>query len=183
MHAFCFDSVWSIDRPHTPIHTIISCHWSTLESLGSRGLKAFGVKSSFVAGLQRASDAFGHTACDWLTYYNYFQTECKRLRPNPRKLIFTATPMSMSAETRAILDHFMALPQGSKVQAEYIWIGGTGQDIRSKTKTLSSKPSNVEELVRSCINTLRLNIQFIRLIAANLELRWQLYRPSPWRRL
>lgn len=51
---------------------------------------------------------------------------------------------------RAIFDYFMSLPQGEKVQAEYIWIGGTGQDVRSKTRTLASKPKDVKELVRLC---------------------------------
>lgn len=41
---------------------------------------------------------------------------------------------------------YMSLPQGSKVQAEYVWIGGTGQDLRCKTRTLDAKPSAVGEL-------------------------------------
>lgn len=46
----------------------------------------------------------------------------------------------------AVFKKFMSLPQGDKVQAEYIWIGGSGSDIRSKTKTLASKPQTVDEL-------------------------------------
>lgn len=40
----------------------------------------------------------------------------------------------------------MSLEQGTKVQAEYVWIGGSGQDLRCKTRTLDSKPESVEEL-------------------------------------
>jgi len=36
-----------------------------------------------------------------------------------------------------VFNHYMTLPQPSnKIQAEYFWIGGSGSDIRCKTKTL-----------------------------------------------
>ena len=31
-------------------------------------------------------------------------------------------------------------------QAEYIWVGGTGQDLRCKSMTLQAVPASVEEL-------------------------------------
>jgi len=46
----------------------------------------------------------------------------------------------------AALREFMELPQGKKVQATYIWIGGSGEDIRSKTKTLESAVTSIKEL-------------------------------------
>lgn len=45
-----------------------------------------------------------------------------------------------------ILDRFLNLDQGGRVSAEYVWIGGTGSDLRSKTKSLSKKPASVKEL-------------------------------------
>lgn len=45
-----------------------------------------------------------------------------------------------------VLFRYMSLDQGTKVQAEYVWIGGSGQDLRCKTRTLDSKPESVEEL-------------------------------------
>ena len=45
-----------------------------------------------------------------------------------------------------ILDRFLPLDQGDKIAAEYVWIGGTGSDLRSKTKTLKKKPSSVKDL-------------------------------------
>ena len=47
---------------------------------------------------------------------------------------------------KAVLEKYMTLSQGFKVQATYIWIDGTGQGIRSKTKTLDKKPEKLEEL-------------------------------------
>jgi glutamine synthetase len=45
-----------------------------------------------------------------------------------------------------VLDKYMALPQGTRVQAEYVWIGGSGQDLRSKTMTLEAVPKSVADL-------------------------------------
>lgn len=43
--------------------------------------------------------------------------------------------------------HFMSLPQpADKIQVEYVWIGGSGQDLRSKTKTVDHVPSSPAEL-------------------------------------
>jgi len=40
----------------------------------------------------------------------------------------------------SVYEHYMTLPQPEDVlQAEYIWIGGTGQDLRCKTKTIVGK--------------------------------------------
>jgi len=46
----------------------------------------------------------------------------------------------------ALLNEFLTLDQFGKVQAEYIWIGGNGLDLRSKTKTLNEAPQSIEDL-------------------------------------
>jgi glutamine synthetase len=39
----------------------------------------------------------------------------------------------------AVYNDFMTLPTGKSIQAEYIWIGGSMQDLRCKTRTLPFK--------------------------------------------
>ncbi len=46
----------------------------------------------------------------------------------------------------AILPRFLSLPQNGKVAAEYVWLGGSGADLRSKTRTLDKLPKSPEEL-------------------------------------
>ena len=41
---------------------------------------------------------------------------------------------------------YMSLPLSGVCQAEYIWIGGSGEDLRSKSKTLAERPTSVEQL-------------------------------------
>ena len=45
-----------------------------------------------------------------------------------------------------VLPKYLSLDQGRKVQCEYIWIGGSGLDIRAKTRTLPKKVTNVKEI-------------------------------------
>jgi len=53
---------------------------------------------------------------------------------------FSPHPLSLDVQAR-----FLALDQGDKVQAEYVWIGGNNE-LRCKTKTLDSPFSGPDEL-------------------------------------
>ncbi|BDA46382.1 Glutamine synthetase cytosolic isozyme [Coccomyxa sp. Obi] len=46
----------------------------------------------------------------------------------------------------SILPRFLALPQNGKIAAEYVWIGGSGSDLRSKTRCLDKIPKTPEDL-------------------------------------
>lgn len=66
----------------------------------------------------------------------------------------TAAPIfGTTGELKALLDpsiarHFLTTLTdcGGKIVAEYVWIGGTGQDLRSKARTLPKKPESVDDL-------------------------------------
>jgi len=55
--------------------------------------------------------------------------------------------MSASGKNYEMLNKYLSLEQGDKVQCEYIWIGGTGDvDIRCKTRTLPKKVESLEDI-------------------------------------
>lgn len=46
---------------------------------------------------------------------------------------------------KQLRSHYYELDQGDRVQAMYIWVDGTGQGIRAKTRTLDSEPMKPED--------------------------------------
>eukprot|EP01084_Bolivina_argentea_P182846 315595_1 len=55
-------------------------------------------------------------------------------------------PQSKVGKNYEMLNKYLSLDQGDKVQVEYIWIGGSGMDIRAKTRTLPNKITNIKDI-------------------------------------
>ncbi|CAH0517378.1 unnamed protein product [Peronospora belbahrii] len=47
---------------------------------------------------------------------------------------------------RRVYDQYMSLDTGDATLAEYVWIGGSGQDLRCKTKTLTKEVNSLADL-------------------------------------
>lgn len=54
--------------------------------------------------------------------------------------------MTLTLTNKTVLDRYLRLDQGSSVQAMYVWINGTGEHLRAKTRTLKAPPNDVKDL-------------------------------------
>ena len=54
------------------------------------------------------------------------------------------TVSDSSRLNKILRPHYLSLPQGDYCQVSYIWLDGSGQGLRSKTKTLDKEPESIE---------------------------------------
>jgi len=51
-----------------------------------------------------------------------------------------ALGLSLAATNKSVIAKYMGLPQGDRCQVMYVWIDGTGEGLRAKTKTMETEP-------------------------------------------
>ena len=88
-----------------------------------------------------------------------------------------------AATNKAVLDRYMRLPQpDDKIMATYIWIDGTGEYVRAKTRTIDFVPKhpsgNIESLSRFHQNDDVTRCGVVDCRTARVELRRKLMFPS-----
>ncbi|XP_053733596.1 glutamine synthetase-like [Synchiropus splendidus] len=55
--------------------------------------------------------------------------------------------VSVSSQlNKTVRQHYMGLSQGTKCQVTYIWIDGSGEGLRNKTRTLDKEPTSIDEI-------------------------------------
>ncbi|XP_030623820.1 glutamine synthetase-like [Chanos chanos] len=51
-----------------------------------------------------------------------------------------------SCLNKGLRHHYLALPQGNLCQVTYVWIDGSGEGLRNKTRTLECEPQSIDDI-------------------------------------
>jgi len=87
-----------------------------------------------------ARAAVATTAAGTAAFFFGAQSDCEGKKLSLKLVDDKTTPLDLEIQQR-----FLALDQGERVQAEYVWIGGNNE-LRCKTKTLERSPLSIKEL-------------------------------------
>ena len=87
-----------------------------------------------------ARAAVATTAAGSAAFFFGAQSDCEGKKLSLKLVDDKTTPLDLEIQQR-----FLALDQGERVQAEYVWIGGNNE-LRCKTKTLERSPLSIKEL-------------------------------------
>lgn len=66
--------------------------------------------------------------------------ECKSNSASVLLQVNMASPSLSSRLNKSVRQQYMSLPQGNTCMVTYVWIDGTGESLRSKTRTLYEEP-------------------------------------------
>ncbi|KAJ8286523.1 hypothetical protein GJAV_G00040130 [Gymnothorax javanicus] len=72
---------------------------------------------------------------------------CRGLKAVPLHPVSDMSSLSPSSKLNKVqLERYLSLQQGDRCQVTYIWIDGTGIDLRCKTRTLETVPSSIKDV-------------------------------------
>lgn len=69
-----------------------------------------------------------------------------------------------SSLNKALRQQYLSLPQGNFCQVTYVWIDGSGEGLRNKTRTMDSEPKSVAGSKVLTGFTFILNVLFILIL-------------------
>lgn len=91
-----------------------------------------------------------------------------------------------SSLNKALRQQYLSLPQGNFCQVTYVWIDGSGEGLRNKTRTMDSEPKSIAgSEALTGFTLLILNIVFILILFllllffdrhTRMEFRWFQHR-------
>lgn len=68
----------------------------------------------------------------------------------PRRAVAAMSVSHSSRLNKLVREQYMRLPQDGRVQVTYVWIDGSGEGVRCKSRTLDKEPKSIEGKEAAC---------------------------------